>query len=492
MMPSGWKHTLLATMCAATGSIAGCQAPGVRLSFPPAPLEWTSEHRLYDVDGDTIVDFALMAGDDGRFELIAYDDDEDGEFDRTFRLSDHADEDVPHLIVLLDSVPFEPTRERYQADRWTWFEPPVKLIAPFPTMSGVIFSQIMGTGAIEGANNRYYDRTAGKRRDMIWARIWGYTNAWQRPLHYKASYIQNGLAFLEPRPWFAAELALTARTFERNPGRETIVYIASTSGMMSKFGAEGLDEILDGVERLALQVIHEREGAVKISVLSDHGHNLTAPTRIDLAPTLSEAGFRPASRLRRDEDVVIDIDGLVNFAGLHTHHPREVAEALIRREEVEVAMFEEDGRVVVLTQDGEAFVERQDGRDRWTSVVGDPLDYVRVVAELRAAGRLDADGFAARRDWFDATVDHEWPDAPGRVWDAFHGIVLNTPDVMLAIRDGYCVGDKSFERFIDMQSTHGGLNQINSATVLLTMRRGVNEPLRSEQVLEDIRTGDQP
>ena len=275
-------------------------------------MEATADRRLYDVDSDGAGDFAVLADERGNFDLIAYDDDEDGEFDRTYRLSEYADSEVPHFIVLLDSIPYQPARERYEEGEWSFFAPPTKVIAPFPTMSGVIFSQIMGVAPMDSANNRYYDARTGRHHDGIWARIWGHTNAWQRPLHYRASYMQNGLAFLEPRPWFGAELALAKGAFDESGDRETIVYIASTSGMMSKYGSEGLEEILDGFERLCMQVIYERDGAVKISALSDHGHNLMPPTRMDLEPALRAAGFVPSDRLQSARDVVIDLDGLVN------------------------------------------------------------------------------------------------------------------------------------------------------------------------------------
>jgi len=470
----------------------GCSAPGVRLTFPQRPVETDSKQRSYDVNADGMIDFAMIADEQGRFDVIVYDDDEDGEFNRTYRLSEYADTEVPHLILLLDSIPFEPTRQRFEQDRWSFFEAPTKVIAPFPSMSGVIFSVIMGVAPMDGANNRYFDTRTGRQRDAIWARIWGYTNPWQRDLDYHASYIHNGLAFLHPRPWFAAELALAKKAFDTSGKRETIVYIASTSGMMSKYGAQGLKEIFDGVERLSLQLLYERNGAVKISILSDHGHNLIAPERIDLEPTLREAGFTPSSSIRTDEDVVIDLDGLVNYAGLHTRRPREVAEVLAGLDAVEVAMFVEGERVVVLTAAGEGYVERHGGRLRFVSTAGNPLDYQRVVDELRRSGHLDENGFASPEEWFKATVDHEWPNVPPRVWDAFHGVVVSTPDVMLSMRDGWCVGDKRFERYIDMLSTHGGLNQVNSAAVLLTMRREVAPALRSRDALPALRANDAP
>jgi len=38
-----------------------------------------------------------------------------------------------------------------------------------------------------------------------------------------------------------------------------------------------------------------------------------------------------------------------------------------------------------------------------------------------ATSSIDKDGCASEDDWFAATVDHTYPDAPRRIWDAFHG-----------------------------------------------------------------------
>lgn len=467
--------------------LGGCAAPSARLGFPKAPVAVDTGRRSYDVDGDGAVDFALEADEGGRFDVISYDDDEDGVFDRSYRLSEYGDDEVPHLVVLLDSVPFEKARERWARDGWGFFEEPTKVIAPFPTMSGVVFSAIMGSAPMEGANNRYYDSRIGRRRDRIWARVWGYTNPWQRGLAYRASYVENGLAFLKPRPWYGAELARVTEALDKSGSRETIVYVASSSGMISKYGEAGLEEVLDGVERLCLEMLHERDGAIKISVVSDHGHNLMVPQRIDLGPALEGAGFRVAARVRDDEDVVIDLDGLVNYVGLHTRRAEEVSRAMMGVEGVDVAMFVEGERVRVLTRDGSGYVERRDGRVRLVATEGDPFGYEAIAKEMMRAGEMDADGFATEEAWLAATADIEWPDVPARIWEAFHGVVVSTPDVMVVMRDGWCVGDKMFERYIDMQSTHGGLNQVNSAAVLLTMRRGVAPVVRSRDVLGAVR-----
>ena len=77
--------------------------------------------------------------------------------------------------------------------------------------------------------------------------------------------------------------------------------------------------------------------------------------------------------------------------------------------------------------------------------------------------------FASRDAWFGATCGLEYPDAPVRIWEAFHERVVDPPDVMFTTYDGYYAGQPWFETFMRMNSTHGSFNQINSATFLLTM-----------------------
>lgn len=467
-------------------ALCGCVAPTEHLSFPAKPLESTDLLRRYDTNADGKPDFCLQTNESGRFDILAYDDNEDGRPDRIYRLSEYEPDDVPHLIILLDSIPFQAVNDRWHDGHWTWFDPPQKVIPPFPTMSPVIFSRMLGAPPMGGMINQYYDRNAGRKVNRLWERAAGNGNAWERRLDYRLKYWENGLAFLEPRRWFRAELQRAKNAFDACPDRVCIVYFASTACMLSKFGAQGLNEVLDGLDQLCMQVLHERHGAVKISVTADHGHNLVAGTRIDLARMLEDAGFRPADALRHDDDVVIAMDGLVNYAGIHTRRPADVAAALCVHPEIELTMYMSGERIIVRDARGSAAIERRGLLLRYVPIDHDVLEYGPIAEHLRAAGKADADGFAAARDWFDATIDHQWPNAPVRLWEAFHTMAVSTPDVMITTRTGYYAGLASMEIFIDMASTHGGLNQVDSATFLLTMTGRAHGPLRTEEILKTI------
>lgn len=485
----------LALIIGLLGSLAGCISPSERLKFPAQPIDRAADRVAYDTDHDGRADFTIRAdpaSPAGRLDVLAYDDDDDGTDDRVYRLSDYNAADVPHFIILLDSIPYEPLAERFRSAHWSWFDPPQKVIPPFPTMSGVIFSAMLHAPPLPGMINQYYDRNTGAQVDRLWQRTQGDKNPWERRLHYRLKYWENGLSFLKPREWFRTELARAKKAFDDSPDRVTIVYFASTAGMLSQLGAAGCSEILDGVEQLCGSVLHDRNGAVKISVIADHGHNFIAGSRIDLPDILRDHGFKPADRLHSARDVVIELDGLVNYAGLYTRQPAPVADALSAHPEIELALYLDGERVMIRGASGRARIERRPGSDpsqaafRYRPIDADVLNYNPIIDQLRAAGKLDADGFALDADWFDATIDHRWPDAPHRLWHAFHGIAVSTPDVMITTAPGYFVGLPSMEWFITMASTHGGLDQIDSATFVLTMTGRAARPMRTSEVIPTI------
>lgn len=465
-------------------ALPGCTAPSARLTFPLAPLHADETGWVYDVDNDGVVDFAARAGDDGRITALAYDDDEDGVFDRVYRLSDVDGERVPHLILLLDSLPYEAAAAAHSAGALPAFTAPRKVIAPFPTMSGMIFSTLLGVPPPPGMINRYYDRRTGEVENRIVKRAFGARNPWQLRLHYHIAYWENGLTFLKPRPWYRAEMRRVKDALDKSPDRITVAYVASTAGLVSKYGAEAFEEVFIETNRLVMQLLYERCGAIRVSVVSDHGHNLLPAERVSLDDALCKAGFKVTNRLRGNRDVVYDIDGLVNYLGINTRRAVEVADVLLAAHmELELAMYLEGTRIVVRDRSGAAMIERRGERFRYAIDTADVLGYAPVLEALRAAGKVNETGWVADRDWFEATVDHHWPDAPRRLWDAFHGNAVNTPELMLTFRDGYCTGLDSLAMFVTMRSTHGGLHQADSAAFAMSTTDRLQGPLRTRDVM---------
>jgi hypothetical protein len=68
-------------------------------------------------------------------------------------------------------------------------------------------------------------------------------------------------------------------------------------------------------------------------------------------------------------------------------------------------------------------------------------------------------------------------------------MTVHPPDVMLTMHDGYCCGTPTLEKFITMASSHGGLNQINSATFVMTMTGRATKPIRSKDIIPTVEPG---
>jgi hypothetical protein len=395
-----------------------------------------------------------------------------------YRFSDYGNDEVPHLLLLIDSLPYRSVRPRYEAGEWNWFFAPQLVIPPFPSLSEVTFSAILGAPPMGGAIERYYDKRTGEILNLYTARAFGYRHPWQQRVHGQLkNYREVGYSYLSPRPWYEAELARAKQTLDESPDRHTAVYIVSTSAMVSRYGAAGLDESLDRIEQLCLQLLHERRGALKITILSDHGHNLAVSPNFRVAEALEEEGFRVTDSIEDPErDVVPEIDGLVTYFGVHTKRPEAVAGALLPRPEVQLAMYVEGDAVVVRSREGRARIERSGSRYRYVPASDEPADDVFGYGAWTRT-------WMSGDEWMRATARGEWPDAPRRVWEAFHALVVSPADVMFTLQDGHCAGSPSMEKWIDMQSTHGGLNRVNSDAVVLSMVRPLDRPVRSRDVL---------
>jgi hypothetical protein len=461
--------------------------PSARLSFPEHPHSQSSGFLWYDINGTGKPNFAISA--DGNTLCYTSPDSPN----RIYRISDYADADVPHAIILLDSIPYQSMLDWYNAGHLRFFNPPVKVIPPFPSLTEICYSDVLRAPPLPGMIDQSYDARIRQQRSVLWPRLKGYSEPWERRLDYHAAFWEYGLSYLHPRPWLAAELERSRASLDQSPYRVTLVYVGSASPMACKYGQPGVQETLEAADQLCLQLLYERHGAIKISLMADHGHNFMPSKNVPIDKFLEAAGFHARDTLADPDDVVVEENGLVTYAGIQTAQPLRVADALLTHPEIQLVMYMENDRVIVRDVHGKAAIECRDKEVRYIPQGGDLLGLQPVIAELTKSGKADADGYVSDEDWLAATADHQWPDAPRRIWDAFHRMAASTPAVMFTLNDGYCAGLSSFERYIDMASTHGGLNQINSATFVMTMTNAKPTAiLRSRDVLNWIEPGFDP
>ena len=474
------------------GPLAGlsscvCWGCASQPSFPP-PVETRTENNEtvfgFDADSDKRADFWQYQRADGRKHALAYADDESGLPGERIDLDAIDASECPHLMIVLDGVPFELVDELYREGHFRFFHPPARVICCFPGMTDLALSELFHTGRCLAYQARYFDREANRFTDGNAVYLSGRNSPWLARMSYRCSFWWDALAYLNPQAVFNHEIKAIASAFRKIDIGEACAYSVATAGLGTRGSREGIREYLRTIDRLCEQIIYERRGRVHLTLTADHGHNLTENKRISFRETLEAGGYRQAKSLREPRDVVPVGYGLVTYAALFTNDPAGVADCLLGHEDVELACYPRDDAVVVRDRTGEARITRGTSGFAYDSRRGDPLRLAAIIERLRLDGKVSGDGEIDSAALFEATLDHDYPDPLARLWDAFHELVEYPPDLIVNLRDGACYGSRFFHAMIGrVSSTHGSLNRASSTTFVLTTLGQLPAAMRAPHVL---------
>lgn len=450
----------------------GCRPAAV--TFPAEAIATAPDRAGYDTDGDKLADFFCLYNPAGRIDRIGYDRDGDGKCDQIVRLDAIDPRQCRHLVLVLDGIPFDVVKEFHRSGHLRLFDPPAVVIPPYPVLTDLALEDAFGYLPASGYEAKFYHRGKQKMVGGTGDYLAGKNEPFVKIIDYRASPLDDALAYLTPRPMFRRELADAKRRWDRRESMEMVAYFVASAGLGSRSGKEGQLHALRECERLMLQVLFETGGLVKFTLFADHGQTNVPCRPAGLAKHLKQKGWKLVERVRRSRDVAMVEFGLVTYAALNTRTPADLAGDLLECEAVELVSYAAGEAVVVRTRDGHAEVHSTDGRTfRYTAVRGDPLKLAGLV-------QGPADG----RSLLKATGDgsHEYPDAMYRLWRAHFALAENPPDVIASLNDGYYNGSGFFAGAVKMASTHGGLNWRNSATFIMSTAGGIAGPLRSEDI----------
>lgn len=462
----------------------------------PAPVSvrpLNGEKKLvFDVDGDGHADYWQFRGPDGRVRALAYADDPTGPGPR-IELDEIPASACPHFIIVLDGVPFDVVADMYRDGHFRLFHPPVKVISGYPAMTDLALAELFHVGPCLGYEALYFDRQANRLSDGSAVYLSGRNSPWLPLMNYRCSLWWDVKVYLDPQAVFDHELRGIADTFAGIEGGRACAYSVGTAGLGTRGGRPAIEQYLVAIDRLCERIVYERRGQVKITLTADHGHNLVVGQRVSFNDALKAAGYRPTSTLRNSRDVVTISYGLVTYAEFHTRDPAGVAACLVQHPDVEFVCYPEGDTIVVADRAGHARIRRTATGFAYDAQTGDPLKLTAIVAELRGAGRVAEDGSIDDAALFAATVEHEYPDALRRLWEAFNRQALNPPDVIANLRDGACHGSGFFHAMVGtVASTHGSLNRMNSVTLALTMLGDLPPALRTKDLLPALEALVQP
>ena len=376
------------------------------------------------------------------------------------------------LLLCLDGVPHALIEQAKNRGLFDSFGPPARLLSPFPTMTNVALSAMLGASPPAGYESLYFDRTARELRGGIRKYIGRRTpdkipSSYMDDLDYQEPLPFEFLIYVAPEKVWRADMQRFRERFKAAPQtRDYFAFLKATDGLLHAQGPDRLAVALESLDKILKEIRAFCGNETEIVMFSDHGMNLEENRRVDLASTLQRRGFR----------VVIPAFGLCSYAAIYCQDDQripEIATASVEVKGIDFAVYKDGAEVVVESARGRARIGYDPAMDsyRYLRVSGDPLELSSFP-----------DGFAADSVWFERTAAHRYPNAVANIYKSlFTPRVKHTADILLSLHDGYYYGWSPFGRFVRLAATHGNALQGSSNAFLMSTHNSLPAFIRADE-----------
>ena len=382
------------------------------------------------------------------------------------------------LILVLDGVPYQTIADLRAEGHFKHFQNPARMIATFPSSTNPSLVEILQADSSPGYEDQYYDRTQNRLVGGLQDRVRGtkfIRGTYRETFNYHASAFGGALAYVAAplSTMIAAQFDLLAckRAFRRSSAPVFVGYLGATDSLTHLGGDRAIKSYLRTLDRAVEELIAESAKAgsqLEVELFSDHGNRYDTYKHVKLNDALAKAGFVTEKSLKTEKSVVLPRYGLVGSAQLFTwpDNKVKVAEVCAATEGVDFALYyQSDNSLALVSQRGRAKLfqklAQQAGqageRFKYEDLGGDPLRLNPIIQTMRATGQLDAEGFADRETWYQATLAHDYVDPLRRLFDGLNLHVKNRADVIVSFADGWLIGSPFMSVMAEMRATHGNL-----------------------------------
>src|SRR5215470_7659258 len=404
------------------------------------------------------------------------------------------------LVVVLDGVPYQTIADLRAEGRFRRFKNPTRMISMFPSLTNVAMIEILQAEDSPGYEDHYYDREQNRLLGAIQDRLSGgkfIRGTFRQTFDYHAPAFEGSLAYVAA-PLGAitvAHLDLSAfrKAFRKSDAPLFVAYIGETDSLAHLGGKKPLKALLRSLDRTVEELISESNGRLEVEMFSDHGNNYADYTQVKLNDAINSAGFKTEKSLKHPNSVVLPKYGLVGASTLYTYpeNRARLAEVCAKAKGVDFAVYQSgkgageeagEGVIELISARGRARVSRDGERFRYEDMGGDPLGLLPIIEQLKLRRSVDANGFASREDWWQATMRHRYPDPLRRLFDGFNKYVKNRADVIVSYEDGYMLGSPFLSIFAQMLATHGNLLRGETEGFAMSTRQELGEAVRGYEL----------
>jgi len=360
--------------------------------------------------------------------------------------------------------------------------PVSRMISTFPSLSDIAWTDIFGDRPLPGYQRIYFSTAANSK--IVTSGITT-TMEYERQMNWQVeSGFLRAMGYLFPLHTYEYEVRRMSKNFWKTTSKASSYYAyvrASDDAQHLNrdiFAMLGmLDQQLQDL-RVRYQAQEGRD--LQIVILSDHGHNHAGPgKRVEVCAFLERAGYRVAKSIMSPKDVVLPTGGIEDWVEIHNSpaETEKLAQLLCHLPGVDVLTApvpNQTNRFLVMNSNGErAIIQWNPAKNsfRYSTEIGDPINYRPVVETLARNNQLDADGFATADDWLAASMTHHYPLALERMVRGLTHVTLNPATILISLDNHYVNANwlvQKGSRLVTCGSTHGGLDDLNSDGILLS------------------------
>lgn len=401
------------------------------------------------------------------------------------------------LLLCLDGVPREVIQEAKNRGLFDGFGAPTRLLSPFPTMTNIALSAMLGATPPLGYESLYFDKNArelrgGVRKYIGWRTPDKVPSSYMDELDYQEPLAFEFLVYVAPEKVWRTDMQRFRDRFRAAPQtRDYFAFLKGTDGLLHIRGPKRLSVALESLDKILRDIQHFCGKETEIVLFSDHGMNLRENQRVSLQSFLRRRGFATLAGWPEgsSRSVAVPAFGLCGYAAVYCSDKdtvADVANALVELEGVDFSIHSErEGAVIITGVGGSARIERKESKDcisyRYVAGAGDPLQLNPKLQLLRAEQKLDAEDYAPDVDWLRLTADHIYPDPLANLYTSLHtSRVKHTADLLVSLRDGYYYGWSPFARFVRLAATHGNALRPSSTAFLMSTHRTLPEYVRAD------------
>jgi hypothetical protein len=396
------------------------------------------------------------------------------------------------LVIILDGVPYQTIADLKAEGRFQQFKQPAKLISAFPSSTNPAMVEILHAEDAPGYEDHYYDRTQNRLFGGMHERVQGgkfIKGTYRETFDYHAGALRGSLAYVAApvSTMVTAQLDMDTclRAFKKSDAPLFVGYVGGTDSLTHLGGEWAIKNFLRTLDKSLNKLLAESQGTLTIEMLSDHGNRYDKYKHVRLNDALHAAGFETVKSLKDARSVVLPRYGLVASAQLFTwpDNKIKVAETCANTEGVDFALYyQADNSLALVAKRGRARIAQAGQRYRYDDLSGDPLRLNTIIEVMRAAGKFDAEGFADKEDWYQATREHDYPDPLRRVFEGFTSHIKNRADVMVSFADGYLIGSPLMSALAEMRATHGNLLRGESEAFAMSTRQELGGTVRGFEI----------